>query len=247
MYQLINVSTVEQLAEYQDFKGIRLLSQDDYKISSPDAHWVLLRGEATIAAACSLWWRSVPPVTTVPDQTLGFIGHYAADGDASAQALLSHACNELRQHGCTQAIAPINGSTWQSYRLICDQGQEPGFFLEMDHPDDYPQQFQDQGFSILATYRSTLTHDLLQCEPRLEQVEQRLIKQGVKIRSLDLQQLEQLSSQLPVHTYSQVSISSTVSSNQALSQPGVSSDGRTGSTVSRIYLRDSRSMPGSER
>jgi L-amino acid N-acyltransferase YncA len=191
MYQLINVSTVEQLAEYQDFKGIRLLSQDDYKISSPDAHWVLLRGEATIAAACSLWWRSVPPVTTVPDQTLGFIGHYAADGDASAQALLSHACNELRQHGCTQAIAPINGSTWQSYRLICDQGQEPGFFLEMDHPDDYPQQFQDQCFSILATYRSTLTHDLLQCEPRLEQVEQRLIKQGVKIRSLDLQQLEQ--------------------------------------------------------
>jgi L-amino acid N-acyltransferase YncA len=187
MYQLIKVDTIEHLAGYQDFKGICPLSHAEYQMSSPDAHWLLLRGE-TIAAACSLWWRNVP---IEPDQTLGLIGHYGADGDESAQYLLSHACNELMQQGCTKAIAPINGSTWQSYRFVCDRGQEPSFFLEPDHPDEYPQQFQDQGFSILATYRSTLTTDLLQHDPRLEQVEQRLVKQGVKVRSLDLQQFEQ--------------------------------------------------------
>jgi GNAT superfamily N-acetyltransferase len=188
MYQVIRVDTVEQLEGYQDFKGLRPLSHADYRISSPDTHWVLLRGAETIAAYCSLWWRHVP---TELNQTLGLIGHYGADGHEAAQFLLDHAGEQLALQGCTKAIAPINGSTWQNYRFICDRGQEPRFFLELDHPDDYPQHFQDQGFSILATYRSTLTIDLLQREPRLEPVEQRLVKQGVTIRSLNMQQFEQ--------------------------------------------------------
>jgi L-amino acid N-acyltransferase YncA len=203
MVEWIKVDTVAQLEGYQDFKGLRRLSSADYQMSLPDAHWILVREEA-IAAHCSLWWRHVPTnmptnmptnvptnVPTEANHTLGLIGHYAADGNEAAQHLLNHVCDQLAQQGCTQAIAPINGSTWQSYRLICQRGEEPIFFLEPDHPDEYPQQFQDQGFSVLATYRSTLTTNLLQREQRMDQVEQRLSDRGVRIRSLNLQQFEQ--------------------------------------------------------
>jgi GNAT superfamily N-acetyltransferase len=181
------VDTVEQLAGYQDFKGLRCLSQGDYQVSQPDAHWLLVRGDA-IAAACSLWWRNVP---SEPHHKLGLVGHYVADSDEAAQILLSHAGEQLAMQGCTKAIAPMNGSTWQSYRFIVDRGEEPIFFLELDHPDAYPQQFQDQGFSVLATYRSTLTTNLLLHEQRMDQVEQRMCDRGVRIRSLDLQNFEQ--------------------------------------------------------
>jgi L-amino acid N-acyltransferase YncA len=187
MIRLIQVDTVEQLAGYQDFKGLRCLSQADYQISQPDAHWLMVREDA-IAASCSLWWRNVPPD---PHHKLGLIGHYAADSHEAAQVLLNHAGEQLALQGCTQAIAPMNGSTWQSYRFICDRGEAPIFFLELDHADEYSQQFRAQGFSVLATYRSTLTTNLLQREPRIDQVEQQISDRGVKIRSLDIQNFEQ--------------------------------------------------------
>ena len=61
-------------------------------------------------------------------------------------------CNGVRlaAERCTIAIGPVDGNTWQRYRLITEPGTEPPFFLEPDNPDAWPGQFTAAGFTPLA-------------------------------------------------------------------------------------------------
>jgi GNAT superfamily N-acetyltransferase len=148
----------------------------------PDTNLVLMQDQTTIAARCSLWWQNPPDYA---DHQPGLIGHYVAQDSVAARSLLNSACDQLAAQGCTIAIAPIDGNTWQSYRFMIDRGTEPPFFLEPDHPPEYPQQFLQAGFAPLAYYSSALVVDLMQKNPRLQPVAQRLSKLGVSIRSID--------------------------------------------------------------
>src|SRR5688572_2838826 len=116
-----------------------------------DAQWLLVEPEGEVAARCSLWWRNPP---AYPGQRLGVIGHYgASNGEAGAQ-LLALACEQLAVQGCTMAVGPMDGNTWQRYRLVTQQGQEPPFFLEPENPADWPDHFARGGFMTLARYFS---------------------------------------------------------------------------------------------
>src|SRR5512146_157665 len=64
--------------------------------SGADEHW-LLADAAGAVARCSLWWSAAP---AYQQRHVGLIGHYAAD-DTLAESLLRHACDRLRQAGCT--------------------------------------------------------------------------------------------------------------------------------------------------
>src|SRR5262245_39955865 len=82
---------------------------------------------AAVAARCGLWFRQP-----------GVVGHYFAASAAAGEAILAAACERLRGQGCTQAIGPMDGNTWERYRLVTERGDEPPFFLEPDNPDDWP-------------------------------------------------------------------------------------------------------------
>jgi hypothetical protein len=60
--------------------------------------------------------------------------------------------------------------------------------FEPDNPDEWCDQFREQGFTALAHYSSAMNSDLTQQDPRLEGVSDRLKGLGVKVRSLNLQQ-----------------------------------------------------------
>jgi len=87
-----------------------LTSLEDFKRHRPDAHLLAPN------ARCSLWWKNVPDF---PNQKLGLIGHFESRDDTSAHALLTAACTELKIKNCTLAIGPVDGSTWNRYRLAC--------------------------------------------------------------------------------------------------------------------------------
>ncbi|MBS1810586.1 MAG: GNAT family N-acetyltransferase [Acidobacteria bacterium] len=147
----------------------------------PDASLVRRNGTGEIVAQCSLWWQSVPPD---PDHRLGLIGNYAATDTAAAMDLLMQACGQLAAEGCTLAVGPMNGNTWQPYRFVTERGDEPSFFLEPNHPETWPQHFIAQGFKSLADYYSTLTTDLTIRDADSEAREQRMADLGVTIRAL---------------------------------------------------------------
>jgi GNAT superfamily N-acetyltransferase len=138
-------------------------------------------------ARCGLWWTNV---AAYPNHKLGVIGHYWADYGAAGEAVLGAACSRLATEGCTRAVGPMDGNTWQRYRFITERGSEPPFFLEPDNPDDWPSHWTAAGFSTLATYHSALATDLATRAPRVKETAPRLDERGITLRNLDLAHFE---------------------------------------------------------
>jgi GNAT superfamily N-acetyltransferase len=164
-------------------RNVTPLAPENLIHEAPDAHWVLLRGETSLTARCSLWWKKTPPYA---GHSLGLIGHYAASDENSGSQILRHACQQLAARGCTMAVGPMDGNTWRRYRFITERGAEPAFFLEPDNLDDWPLHFTAEGFVALATYTSALDLDLSSelggTRPRLSAIAERVFRMGITIR-----------------------------------------------------------------
>ena len=154
----------------------------------PDALWMLTGAGDSVTARCALWWERTP---SHAGHRLGLIGHCAA-GDASAAArLLELACAQLAAHGCTLAVGPMDGSTWQNYRLIVERGSEPTFFMEPDHAADWPRYFLNSGFTVLARYYSALTTGVSEPDPGMNDVVRHVESQGIGVRALSMANLSE--------------------------------------------------------
>lgn len=153
----------------------------------PEAAWLLVDGHDRLAGRCSLWWSQGPHLAGT---RLGLLGHYAVRDAEAAALLLRLAGDELAQRGCTLAVGPIDGSTWHSYRLVLERGCEPPFFLEPNHPDDWPDHFAAAGFTPWAHYYSALNDDLTQTDPQADALAQRAAAAGVRLRTLDVSDLD---------------------------------------------------------
>ena len=139
-------------------------------------------------ARCSLWWDVVPKLE---GERLGVVGHFQADSPEAASFVLEQAAGRLRENGCTLAVGPMDGNTWRRYRVLTERGNEPAFFMEPDNPDFWPAAFEAAHFSPLARYSSSLVTDLSRCDPRVDRTLERLLREGVRIRNLELDRFEE--------------------------------------------------------
>jgi GNAT superfamily N-acetyltransferase len=153
--------------------------------SGADEHWLLSDGAGEMAR-CSLWTRATP---AYEGELVGLIGHYAAT-DALAEPLLRYACDQLRAAGCTRAIGPMDGSTYNRYRLVTEPGEEPPFFLEPTNPPGWPTHFVAAGFAPLAHYYSAVQEDITTSDPRVPEIERQMRADGVRVRPLDMSDFE---------------------------------------------------------
>jgi predicted N-acetyltransferase YhbS len=157
------------------------LRPDGVTRQAPDYSCMLVSAVGQTVARCSLWWKQTPEY---PGHTIGYVGHYAVSEAAAAPALLAGACQRLAAEGCTLAVGPVDGNTWQRYRLLSERGTEPPFFMEPDNPDDWPGQFTDAGFTPLAEYYSALNTDLTADDSRIAEYERRVAERGITIAPL---------------------------------------------------------------
>ena len=112
----------------------------------------MLRGDGDIESARCAVVERTPPYA---GHRLGLIGHYAARDVTAAARLLDLARTVLAEHGCTLAVGPMDGSTWQNYRLIIELGDEP--------PLSWSPIIQTDGPTISSTadspcWRTTIWH-----------------------------------------------------------------------------------------
>jgi GNAT superfamily N-acetyltransferase len=182
----IIVDSSESRARFCNALGFPPLSDCQLERQQSDARWMLMDDNEVIVARCSLWWRNTP---TLAGERIGLLGHYAAQDERAATQLLDLAGTQLAHQGCTLAIGPMDGNTWQNYRLVTERGTEPPFFLEPDNPADWPSHFLNNRFTVLAQYYSALTSDLAHLDPGLAEVERAVHAAGMRLRPLRLDAL----------------------------------------------------------
>ena len=187
MPKLIRVQTRSDLELFCSAPGSYNLSPEMVASQGADEHLMVVEGDVGIKARCSLWWTSTPAIA---DECLGLIGHYAADSQPAANALIAGACRCLALKGCSQAIGPMDGNTWRPYRLITQRGREPNFFLETDNPDTWPMHFRANGFRPLRKYYAYLATDLNCSQPKIPLLHKSLIQKGIEFRRINLARFE---------------------------------------------------------
>ena len=187
MYKLITINTESQFelyiasACYKDF-DVHCLNYHEV-----DSHFLLVDEKGHALARCSLWWQAVP---NYKQERLGVIGHFYSENEQATHQLLKEACQELKRNGCTLAVGPMDGNTWRRYRFVSERGTEPAFFLEPDNLDHWPLEFQSAGFEELANYTSALSTDLTTEDARIGEVREKLAKQGIRLREIDMSKFE---------------------------------------------------------
>ena len=133
--------------------------------------------DALITNELGVWWTDTP---SLPREKVGCIG--ATENPEH----LSQAEELLRQQGCTIAIAPMEGNTWRTHRAVIESNGRPPFLLEpISHPS-----FEKFDYEILSQYSSSILN-LEGDSPNLSRLKNRLSKQNVTIRPLDLNRYEE--------------------------------------------------------
>jgi GNAT superfamily N-acetyltransferase len=188
MYQVLSPANAADRGLFLAPAGLPAIHADSVARQRPESLWMLIDETGNVMGRCSLWW-STPP--SFENHRLGLIGHYAARDARVAAQLLAFACDQLAAHECTLAVGPMDGNTWQPYRLLSERGTEPIFFLEPDNPDDWPAHFLANGFTVLAQYYSALNTALEQQDPRIPELAFRLAADGIVLRCLDLDHFEE--------------------------------------------------------
>jgi GNAT superfamily N-acetyltransferase len=180
VYHTVVVACPEELSRFCAAAGFPLHAEAVVR-QAPDHSFFLETAAGQTVARCSLWWRQTP---AHEGHTLGYVGHYAVSDPAAATALFDVALQRLAAEGSTLAVGPLDGNTWQRYRLITERGVEPPFFLEPDNPDEWPGQFTAAGFTPLAQYYSALNCDLTSADPRSSELATKVANLGITVKPL---------------------------------------------------------------
>ena len=173
----IQYSDYDDIADQTGFEPQRL------QVEQADQHFAVLDKDQQVRARCSIWWRDTVKVN---GSRTGAIGHYAAADAEYGQAVLQHACSELKHRRCAIAVGPLDGNTWRSYRFITERGDAKPFFLEPDNPDEWPQHFGNVGFSTLSHYVSEINPDIANRQPELGSLREKFADLGVQIDPVDV-------------------------------------------------------------
>ncbi|QEH67117.1 GNAT family N-acetyltransferase [Cellulosilyticum sp. ST5] len=152
MIKIINKEALDELSEVLG-KGIyEGYTVERIQREAPDFHFYLKENHEVLAC-CSIWIH-----TNMIDEKgvrAGAIGHFEACNEDSAKIVLMEACNKLKEVGEAYVIGPIDGSTWNSYRLVTHSDGSMPFLMEPKYKPGYSQWLENVGFKPTYQYFST--------------------------------------------------------------------------------------------
>jgi hypothetical protein len=91
---------------------------------------------------------------------VGIIGGFTCEEDADIEItkeLFDKLFKELRAMGAKSVIGPMDGNTWQNYRLTTYYGDKPTFTMEPYTPEHYIKHWENVGFKPSEIYSSYIT------------------------------------------------------------------------------------------
>ena len=121
--------------------------------------------------------------------TPGLVGFFAARADAppeAARAVLAAAARALREdRGARVVVGPLDGTTWDAYRLALPEHGPLRFLPDIATPPHYPALFEAAGFSKLADYISTALAPDPATWARLDRAAARFAARGIRVEPFD--------------------------------------------------------------
>ena len=147
---------------------------------SPDGR-IFAFDDGMVAGFAALWWRDTP---CNEGERVAAIGGFGAVDETVTKYLLDAATTMLHGMGFRMVVGPMNGNTWRRYRFVTESNGRGPFLLEPRNPDSYPDWWRAAGFEEIAYYSSSTI--ALNGQPTVpDALRKRLLRSGVKIRTLD--------------------------------------------------------------
>lgn len=127
---------------------------DPFFLRVPHRRFLVRDPAGRAAARCAA--IANPRLKDTDGRPIGQVGFFEARDDARAvAALLDEAGAWLAERGCRRVLAPMNGSTFHSYRFVVSGFDgPPPFLFEPWNPPYYPRLLEGAGFSRCASYFS---------------------------------------------------------------------------------------------
>lgn len=148
--------------------------------------YVLLQN-GTPVARCCLYYN---PALSYQGQKACCIGNFESVNDSScSNELFRLVTEDAKADAMTYIIGPMNGSTWDTYRLGTTRGQA-NFFLEPYYQTYYPSLFRAAGFEPIAHYLSNRDDEKNLHDERIVELEKRFVEKGMRFRNIDLENYE---------------------------------------------------------
>ena len=166
--------------------GVTVPDADRLAHEDPTTTLALVDADGKAQAAASLWLDTPKSPDGAPS---AFIGHVAGTTPAHTAQVLSALTEEAAAAGRKRVLAPIDGSTWRSYRVVVDSTGRPPFFLEPQTPEGWEAHFTAAGFSRGEMYAS-LELDDLKPFAGPDQYGAELAAAGIKVRDFDMQRFD---------------------------------------------------------
>lgn len=118
------------------------------------------------------------------------VGRFESVNHVEGAEMLFQAIDAVAtKNQCHHIIGPMNGSTWDAYRLMLDLSH-PLFFTEQDHPLYYNDLFTKNGYQIISRYVSQITSASVDNSPEAERLKGGLISAGIVIRPMQIDHFE---------------------------------------------------------
>lgn len=139
-----------------------------------DNTWGIIKDNKTLVKA-KIWIH--PQVNKESSfYKVGMIGNFECLEETSCEEskeLFTKLEEELKQLGCQKIIGPMNGNTWQDYRLTTFYGDKPPFLLEIYTPSFYIKHWVNFGFLPEEEYSSYITPVVEYSDERIEKIKNR--------------------------------------------------------------------------
>ena len=127
---------------------------------------------------------------TFKAEKTGLFGYFDFFKDSeAARLLLEAACDHLRSKGCVRCVGPMNGNTWQSYRVTL-RDENPPLFLDNYHKKYYHDFYLEQPLEEIASYITTRIPRDKFSFGRVDNLAENVEAQGITVRSLNLNDYE---------------------------------------------------------
>lgn len=151
--------------------------------------YVVLDDETQEALALSYVYHDRGFSTT--EGNAACFGHFEVkEGATDAVDLLFDLVEKGLPNQYQALIGPMNGSTWNAYRLPTSQVEVP-FILDLQQPLYYAAYLAAARFEVLRKYSTNLDHSLDYDQKRAARKKAELSAQKINIRPINLEQFEQ--------------------------------------------------------